>query len=330
MRYVLLLLCFCLMGPALAETPPCHGVDLAAKMQAENPQAYADAEAEAHTIPNGEAIFWKIEKPGVQPSYLLGSAHVTDPRVTEMPFGANEKLANASVVALELSELADKQKMAAAVMANAILMVQPAGRSLWDMIPDQDEASIRGNPNLPPNTGGALFGYQPWVVATMLAVPLCETQRKADGLLFLDEKIGAAAVANHIPLEGLETVSEQLTVMASMPEEDQVKYLIATAKLGAQTSDYLETLISLYVQRRTTLYMPFAERAQAMTEDDRKIMAYVDEELIRKRNHRMAERAQPLLDKGNAFIAVGALHLPGKEGLVALLREAGYKVTPIN
>jgi uncharacterized protein YbaP (TraB family) len=29
------------------------------------------------------------------------------------------------------------------------------------------------------------------------------------------------------------------------------------------------------------------------------------------------------------FISIGALHLPGKQGLVALLREAGYTVTPI-
>ncbi|MFT3988278.1 TraB/GumN family protein [Aestuariivirga sp.] len=330
MRYVLLLLCLCLAHPALAEPTLCHGNDLAAKMQAEDPKTYADAEAEARAIPNGEAIFWKIEKQGIEPSYLLGSAHVTDPRVTDMPPGAEEKLASASVVALELAELVDKQKMAAAIFGNAILMVQPPGQSLWDMIPDQDEALIRDNPNLPPHAGGSLYGYQPWVVAAMLAVPLCETQRKADGLLVLDEKIGAAAAANHIQVVGLETVTEQLTVLASMAKEDQVKYLIATAKLGAKASDYLETMISLYMQRRITLYMPFAEHAQAMTEDDRKIMAYVDEELIRKRNHRMAERAGPLIDKGNAFIAVGALHLPGKEGLVALLRQAGYKVTPLN
>jgi uncharacterized protein YbaP (TraB family) len=38
----------------------------------------------------------------------------------------------------------------------------------------------------------------------------------------------------------------------------------------------------------------------------------------------------PYLAKGNAFIAIGALHLSGAEGVVALLRQAGYKVTPVN
>ncbi len=41
----------------------------------------------------------------------------------------------------------------------------------------------------------------------------------------------------------------------------------------------------------------------------------------------MEPTAEPLLEEGGLFIAVGALHLPGKKGLVALLREAGYTVT---
>ena len=51
--------------------------------------------------------------------------------------------------------------------------------------------------------------------------------------------------------------------------------------------------------------------------------------IVDKRNHTMAERAQPLIEKGKVFIAVGALHLPGEEGLVELLRERGYRVTAV-
>ena len=43
----------------------------------------------------------------------------------------------------------------------------------------------------------------------------------------------------------------------------------------------------------------------------------------------MAKRSAPIIDRGDAFIAVGALHLPGRDGLVARLRQAGYTVTAV-
>ncbi len=52
--------------------------------------------------------------------------------------------------------------------------------------------------------------------------------------------------------------------------------------------------------------------------------------LLTDRNHVMAERAVPLLEKGNAFIAVGAMHLPGNEGLISLLKQKGYSLTVQN
>ena len=43
----------------------------------------------------------------------------------------------------------------------------------------------------------------------------------------------------------------------------------------------------------------------------------------------MRDKALGYLARGGAFIGVGALHLPGKQGLVALFRESGYTVTAV-
>jgi len=51
--------------------------------------------------------------------------------------------------------------------------------------------------------------------------------------------------------------------------------------------------------------------------------------LINERNVRMIDRLQPLLRRGKVFIAVGALHLPGDGGILALLEGRGYRVTPL-
>ena len=53
------------------------------------------------------------------------------------------------------------------------------------------------------------------------------------------------------------------------------------------------------------------------------------ENMLDNRNKIMLERMQPRLDEGNAFIAVGALHLAGKAGLLNLLAQQGYTVTAV-
>ena len=52
--------------------------------------------------------------------------------------------------------------------------------------------------------------------------------------------------------------------------------------------------------------------------------------MVTARNRTMAANAAPILQRGNAFIAVGALHLPGEKGLIELLRRDGYTVTAVN
>ena len=51
--------------------------------------------------------------------------------------------------------------------------------------------------------------------------------------------------------------------------------------------------------------------------------------LITDRNHRMADRIDSIMQKISLFTAVGALHLPGDEGVINLLRKKGYVLTPV-
>ena len=51
--------------------------------------------------------------------------------------------------------------------------------------------------------------------------------------------------------------------------------------------------------------------------------------IILERNYLIAERAEPILNDGNAFIAIGALHLPGEEGVIELLRKQGFEITRV-
>ena len=323
-----LLVCF---TAARAGAPPaCTGTDLAAKLRAEDPAAYDAVMAEAKAIPNGEAIFWKIERDGLPISHLLGTAHVTDPRVTTLAPEVEKALFEANSLILEISGIGDQQREALAAIKLARYMVLPPGQTIWDLIPDAEEHLVRDNPNLPPGTINGMFGLQPWVIATAISLPLCETLRNAAGIRALDAQLAVKAEDVDIPVFGLETMEEQLSLFANLPTNEQLDYLMAVARISATVPDQFETLVSLYNQRLVTAMIPLMLKIQPMKPEEAKMMQFVERDLIIMRNHRMAQRARPWLKNGNIFIAVGALHLPGKEGVVELLRQAGYKLTPIN
>ena len=331
-RVLAIVLLLCAAVAARAEAPPtCTGTNLLDALATDDPRIHAEIAAEMKATKNGEAILWKIEArdPAIAPSYLFGTMHLTDPRVHDLPQETRALIENADVLSLELAEAADRRTLSLAMLKHAHYMAMPAGKTLWDVIPDEDEHFIREATNIPPGRLGTFDAYQPWVIAAMLSMPLCETMRQAAGLRSLDEEIGQTAIARGIPVVGVEKVEEQLSVLAGMSMDDQVRFLVATAKASPQIGDYIETMVQLYLRRELGAVLPLSRRSDPSGEM-LAIMAYVERELIEKRNHTMRDRALPLIDGGNAFIAVGALHLPGDKGLVELLRQSGYKVTPVN
>lgn len=327
----LFVLIFAFALPATAaKPPPCQGTNLLVKMFDENPKAYAEVMDEARRVKNGEAVLWRISRDGTPDSWLFGTAHVTDPRVTLLPAGALEAFTTADTVALELKEIRSKEELGMATLRHARLMVLPPGQSLWDMIPDADEPLIRRNPNLPAGAAETIFGYQPWVIAAMLSIPACEQARDLAGIASLDEKLAQMAEDSGAELIGLETIEEQLSVFANMPMDLQSKYLVAVAKSTPRLADHFETQIALYAARMITAYLPLALKVEPADSGSEELLAYVQRDLIVKRNHTMVKRALGLLERGKTFIAVGALHLPGDDGLVELIGKAGYKLTPVN
>jgi uncharacterized protein YbaP (TraB family) len=149
------------------------------------------------------------------------------------------------------------------------------------------------------------------------------------GATVLDQKLEELATSHDLRPVGLETAEEQLRSTAKPSIESQIAGLKANLRLQPRLDDLMETTIRLYLSRNIAAMLPLTE---VLIGDEALAAAAIGEfqqELIVNRNRRMAERALPLLAEGGAFIAVGALHLPGDAGLVALFRKAGYSVTPV-
>lgn len=315
-----------------AEPPECAGKDILPELAASAPKLSASLAEAEKTIPNGQALLWRItDKTGkAAPSHLFGTIHLTSADVHAFSPEMRKAVESASVVALEVKEVVDPREHMAAYYRHARFMVMPLGQDLWDLIPDADEPLIKSAPQIPPERQPTIGSLQPWVVTFTLSYPLCEIERQKADLPIVDRAIGQMALARQIPVVGLEKIEEQMAALASPPLDVQARFLVAVAKYGDQLPDLVETMKQLYLKRKLSSLWVLTTRGLPTDQPDPEMRAYLEDRLLNQRNQLMLERALPLLANGNAFIAVGGAHLPGEKGLVELLRKAGYEMTPIN
>lgn len=326
----LLMMAVVFASHAYAQSTSCTGKDLLPELQQRDPKAYATIAAEAAKTPNGQAIFWKIEKPGIQPSYLLGTMHVTDPRVLNMPAGASEAASNAETIIVESDEILDDNKAAMALLAKPELSMFTDGSTITSRLTPQQVSELEAGLKKRGLALASVNRMKPWILSSFVGLPPCELTRKADGTAFLDKQIAQTAAKAGKRVVGLETYAEQLSALNDLPMDFHLRSLIETLQLGDKMSDINETMIALYLKGDIGAIMPMLQAMEPQkTADKDPDYAQFEQRIVLDRNKVMATRAAPTLNQGNAFMAVGALHLPGDQGLVALLRAQGFSVTAV-
>ncbi len=318
------------VSSAQAADDTCTGKNLMTELQQNDPARYAEVVKEADATPNGKGIFWKIEKPGLKTSWLLGSMHVTDPRVLNLPLYAQAARDGADTIVIESDEILSEKKAAAALLARPDLTMFTDGTTIEKLLSREDYARLGAGLQQRGIPISAVSRMRPWMIASAVALPACEISRKAKGIPFLDQKIATDAAAEGKQVRGLETLAEQLQAMAELPVEFHLKSLIETLELGSKMNDVVETMTDLYLSGDIGMTIPMLKTVSPDGKDEESDYASFEQRIILDRNKIMAERAAPILASGNVFMAVGALHLPGDGGVIELLRKQGFTVTQAN
>ena len=314
---------------AHAQAPPtCKGVNVLDELKTKNPALHQEIIDEGAKFKNGQALLWRIEKENVADSYLFGTVHVTDPRVHKLSEPTKSAFNRSRILILEAVDLNET------TMAKAMIAVMPQsmfnpmlGKTLGDYL-TKDEMTkalkISSGLGFPAEIVKMI---KPWLVAISMALPPCEANRAKAGLISLDARLEADAKKLGKPAIGLETAESQLNAMASIPLDAQIAWLKSSLELYDRSEDFLETMIQLYLKRDLGAMFPLSIKISKDPKGAKLAMDSFQTTLITKRNIAMVKSAKSELDKGNAFIGVGALHLGGEQGLVALFRKAGYQLT---
>ncbi|NIP72246.1 MAG: TraB/GumN family protein [Gammaproteobacteria bacterium] len=277
----------------------------------EESDPFAQVAPHAHS----RGVFWEISREGRAPSYLLGTMHVADPAVTTLPAVVSARFREADVVCTEvrMDYATVAAEMRASFFGDGRTLRTVAGDALFART--VEAMAEYGVPK------EVLNHMKPWAVAYTLSLPPSQ-----DGMV-LDMQLYADALDQGKTVCGLETAEEHGAVFDALSMDKQVHALRETLAHLPQVREAFEELLQVYLARdlagmvRASAATPWTSRPD--------IAAELVEVLIVERNRRMVARMEPHLRSGGAFFAVGALHLPGEVGILRLLEQRGYTVTPL-
>ncbi len=279
--------------------------------------AQFDAVAQSAREAYDKGLLWRIEKPGITPSYLFGTVHLADTRVTTLPEVVRARLDGAQSFTIETSlEASD-------IAVLTVRMVYIDGRDLPGVAGEElfrKVTPLMASHGVPPELARL---FKPWAVALLLAMPQQQTEDVLDFTLFrLASRQGKS-------LHYLESADDQVAAFESMTEADQIALLRHTVETHGELPGMAEKMVQAYLQRDLGLMWQLNEAGAKDRPDLKALNAVFAQRLLYDRNVRMAERMRPQLDAGNAFVAIGALHLYGERGVPGLLARDGYRVSRI-
>ncbi len=182
---------------------------------------------------------------------------------------------------------------------------------------------------LPDQPGTLLNRFKPWVAMTLLEegqdAPLARVNSL--GRRNIDDTIEDLARTHGLKLVHLETLEDQLAALDCTPAVDYAAVL--RQRLADPQALRAETERALAFYRAGNLPGWFAD-INAMSGLDapaRVVEQRARDCLVNQRNTRWIEELEPLLREGGCFVAVGAIHLTGPNGLLAGLARRGFTVS---
>lgn len=313
----------------VADAPPvCSGTDLVDQAERSDPSIARAIDEATSQLPNVQGLLWKVEKPGLPVSYLFGTMHVTDPDAVAIARSTAPYLAEVRTVATELGELNPALKAMAAVKAG--IRALKSTTDMASLIPAPEDRTAVGALVKPlgidPDTA---LRMPPWMFMSLVAVPPCEVERQRHDLPIVDSIVASLGVGAGAKVVGLETIDDQLDAMELLDAGLAARMVLFLARKPGSADDMFATMVALYRQHRAGGAIPAIEIAGRMSAEevaaDRAFLVTI----VEKRNLVMRSRAEALMEAGPVFVAVGALHLVGPNGLVELFRRDGYAVTRV-
>ncbi len=263
------------------------------------------------SIAADQGLLWQVESAEGKVSYLLGTIHADDSRVTEFPPRLLEAFAQTDVFMMETLP-----------PRNPSVFLMKQG-TVAEYLTEKEFDQVRELADFHSMHIEAAMKMKPWLLAVIFDLP------KPKSLYSMDEMLMSKAQEQNKMVLGLEATQAHFSVLDSITLDEQLSMLRAVLKRSNKDKerDY-EALLKTY---KSEDLEKIAKLDDSITGNmlPKALWEKMRVKLIDERNEGMAKGMLAQAKEHRVFAAVGASHLAGETGILNRLRQAGFKLTPI-
>jgi uncharacterized protein len=260
------------------------------------------------------SLLWEITGNDLkQPSYLFGTIHIICKEDFFLPPIVTEKFTNAGEVFLELDM--DDPMMVLKMMQ---LLQLPKGQTIKQLFGDSAFKTFDEQYKKITGSSAMMFNtFKPFMLMSMLT----EKSLSCPSRESYEQTFIAMAAKQKKNIKGLETIEDQVAVFDSIPDSTEIANLKSMVVDFNKGVEEFKKLVAVYKTQDVDSIYRLTNQSPELME--------AENELLVKRNSKWIPAMKSSMHQGSSFFAVGAAHLGGDIGVIALLRKQGYTVKPV-
>lgn len=260
------------------------------------------------------SLLWEISGNGLsKPSYLFGTIHMMCKE--DIVFSENLKSAFTSSSELYLEMNIDDPS----TMMSGLLLMSMKDKTLKDLYTEEEYNRVKTYFNDSLKVPFAMMQKMKPLFLQALIYPKLMTCKNMSSI---EQELLTIAKKDKKPIKGLETMEFQAAIFDSIPYKNQAEALLKSIDSVNNYGDEFGKMVAVYKDQNLTAMQEMFNKSDYGDEEQQAV-------LLDNRNVNWVHQLETIMKTNSVFIAVGAGHLPGKMGLITLLRNAGYKVRPL-
>ncbi len=261
-----------------------------------------------------QSLLWKVDGNGLtQPSYLYGTIHAVCPHEVNIDTLMKTAIASSEQLAFELNfgeENIGTKMQAEILMKDNLTIKDLVSAEAYEILDQYFNDSLQMPLSSFERMNPVFLGTMAW----MSVLDCLPTSYEIE--------LTNYAISNGKAILGIETLEEQLSYFDSIPLKKQAEYLVMSISNIEERNEEIILLNNAYADADIQALYETAYKGLKKLENG-------EYYLMELRNHKWIPRVESMINEKSTFIAVGAGHLGGMTGLINLLRNKGYKVTPV-